>query len=136
MFLQGLAFDIGKETVKQIVSVALIGVLLFGAWKVWDNYQDNMAELDALRTYKVSVEAQKKVSEDLAEAFTNAKVASDLESAIIEAQRTHINEMTERLAREDQQVADFLDMPIPQRLRDADRQAREQRQLELGQVPH
>ena len=112
------------------VLVILLGV--FG-WIRYSAYKADMEELAQLRETKSSYEARDKVTAGARESFQTQMAAKDAQTAANTAQRIIIEQRTIEVAHEDQATADFLATPIPERLREADREARLARGLGSGE---
>lgn len=119
-------------TWKTAVGLALVVVLTIAVALGWHRYKQNMDELSQLRVYKASVVLREQVSEKAQDAFETQQKDAASEKVRHQQQRATMNESTKRVAHEDPSVADFLNQPIPQRLRDADREARQSGGLEPG----
>lgn len=114
-------------TVKVLAFVAMIIAICTLAYCSMRGAQETKKELDDLRVFKASVEQQAKVSAAATEAYNRAQ--SEAQSQVQNQDRVLViqDRETQNAAREDKPTADFLQQRIPQRLRDADRKARQQR---------
>lgn len=120
------------QAIKTLAIVLLLVLLgLFGYAK-WQGYQNDMTELAELRTYKDSVEVREEAASAARGVFQQQQEDATNQAAEITQQRIIIENRTIEVAREDQATADFLAVRIPERLRDADREARLARRLGAG----
>lgn len=118
---------------KVLMRLVLAIVLSGGLYIAYASYKKDMAELQNLREYKISVDNREAVSGAGRDSFKAQTAARDTQTAGNAAQRTLIESKTAEVARDDQATADFLALPIPERLRAADREARLQRGLGASQ---
>ncbi len=123
------------ELARIVIGLAVLIALSVGVYLRWDSYKADMAELQELREYKASVEVREELSEALRATFEAIKADAGEQAREAADYRHTIETLTEEVAREDQASADFLAMPIPERLRNADREARLARGLGAGARP-
>lgn len=121
--------DIRMTDTIRLVIAAIFAVFLALAWT---HYQQSMTELEGLREYKASVDQRNDVSAAGQASYQDQRADADKQQSENQAHRIIIETKTQEVAHEDPATADFLTMPIPQRLRDADHEARIQRGLEPG----
>ena len=120
---------IEKIVMRVLAGLALCTLLYLG----YAHYRANMKELTSLRQYKASVEARSKVSTAGQISFAKQEGSAARQKTAQDERRSIIEAKTIEIAHEDKATADFLSMPIPQRLRDADRETREPGGLESGE---
>lgn len=91
---------------------------------MWVNYSNKMDELKELRDFKTATEAKEEVIKALEESFKLALDERAEQRASNANYQAKARGITQEVAKNDKATADFLATPIPDRLRNADREAR------------